>query len=40
MAEKKTVHDSILNLVKYEVGQEIGLINKKPSKSEKNIKNS
>lgn len=40
MAEKKSVHDSILNRVKFEVGQEMGIINKKPSKSEKNIKNS
>lgn len=40
MEEKKTVHDSILERVKFEVGQEMGINSKKQSKSKKNIKNS
>ncbi len=40
MEEKKTVPDMILERVKFEVGQEIGIINRKPSKIKKNIKNS
>ncbi|MEN6326414.1 MAG: hypothetical protein ABFD18_09465 [Syntrophomonas sp.] len=40
MDEKKTVSDWILDRVKFEVGQEIGIINKKPQKIKKNINNS
>lgn len=40
MENRKTVHDLIWDRVKFEVGQEIGLINKKPPKFKKNIKNS